>query len=103
MNTVKISKIIKMFSDFTAYLDDGKTMVDRIWNTNITGNSDNEILILGWSDDGLDYEINFNEEGLSNACIQNGRLVMRDIEGNEVEVTFVENRQHCLTPEELES
>ena len=59
--------------------------------SDVIGESDNEVLYLGWFDeDGDEYKITkFSEGGLDGAIINdNGNLVMEDTEGDSIEIKF---------------
>ena len=58
--------------------------------SDVIGESDNEVLYLGWFDeDGDEYNTKFSEGGLDGAIINdNGNLVMEDTEGDSIEIEF---------------
>ena len=65
-------------------------LVKIVSPSDVIGESDNEVLYLGWVDeDGDEYRIKFNEGGLNGAIINdNGNLVMEDTEGDSIEIEF---------------
>ena len=54
------------------------------------------------SEDGDEYCVKFNEDGLNGAFVKNGMLVMEDIEGDDIEIEFQEIKMHYLVSEELD-
>lgn len=84
----KVKNIVPMFSgdyivDIVGVVDDVIVSVSEV-----TGNSDNEILYIGWESDGRLHNMKFTEGNLSKALLTGGNLVMEDSEGDEVTLHF---------------
>ena len=71
--------------------------------SDVVHNPHNEVVYLGWEGErGEEYRIIFNEEGLSNASIKDGNLVIEDTEGDDIEISFTETKKHYLVIEEID-
>ena len=73
--------------------------------SDVIGESDNEVLYLGWFDEnGDEYKITkFSEGGLDGAIINdNGNLVVQDTEGDSIEIQFQEIRKVSLVIQNIE-
>ena len=84
----KVKNIVPMFSgdyivDIVGVVDDVIVSVSEV-----TGNSDNEILYIGWESGGRLHNMKFTEGNLSKALLTGGNLVMEDSEGDEVTLHF---------------
>lgn len=84
----KVKNIVPMFNgDYT--IDIVGVMTDVIVSVSeVTGDSDNEILYIGWEDGGRLYNMKFTEGNVSKALLTGGNLVMEDSEGDEVTLHF---------------
>ena len=92
MNT---NKILGLFDKYRVVIVKINGVVkDQLVNisdpSDVIGESDNEVLYLGWLDkDVYEYNAKFSEGGLDGAIINdNGNLVMKDIEGDSIEIEF---------------
>jgi len=110
MNTGKINNILALFDNYRVCLR-SEDAINSIQNaiativskSDVVGESDNEVLYLGWeSEDGDEYCVKFSEDGLNGAVVKNGMLVMEDIEGDDIEIEFQEIKMHYLVSEELD-
>ena len=113
MNTGKINNILALFDKYRVCIpneDAIATIVSKsscsqyiVSKIDVVGEFDNEVLYLGWeSEDGDEYCVKFNEDGLNGAFVKNGMLVMEDIEGDDIEIEFQEIKMHYLVSEELD-
>ena len=103
MNTGKINNILALFDKYRVCLRNEDAIATIVSKSDVVGEFDNEVLYLGWeSEDGDEYCVKFNEDGLSGAFVKNGMLVMEDIEGDDIEIEFQEIKMHYLVSEELD-
>jgi len=103
MNTGKINNILALFDNYLVCLRNEDAIATIVSKSDVVGESDNEVLYLGWeSEDGDEYCVKFNEGGLNGAVVKNGMLVMEDIEGDDIEIEFQEIKMHYLVSEELD-
>ena len=92
MNTNKILGLFDMYRVVIVKING--VVKDQLVNisdpSDVIGESDNEVLYLGWLDkDVCEYNAKFSEGGLDGAIINdNGNLVMKDIEGDSIEIKF---------------
>jgi len=88
----KIKHIIPMFSgefqvDMVGVKDD--VIVSSVGLDEIIGDSDNEVLYVGWTDDsGKMYNTKFTEGNISKSNLINHTLVLEDCEGDKVTFRF---------------
>ena len=88
----KIKHIIPMFSgefqvDMVGVKDD--VIVSSVGLDEIIGDSDNEVLYVGWTDDsGKMYNTKFTEGNISKSNLINHTLVLEDYEGDKVTFRF---------------
>ena len=103
MNTSKINNILALFDKYRVCLRNEDAIATIVSKSDVVGEFDNEVLYLGWeSEDGDEYCVKFNEDGLNGAFVKNGMLVMEDIEGDDIEIEFQEIKMHYLVSEELD-
>ena len=122
MNTSKIANILHLFYSYRPYVVNDSVTPNilhlfysyrpYVVNDSVTPNivnisdilddEDNEVVYLGWGDEGLEYRIKFDEEGLSNARVEDGNLVMEDTEGDEIVIAFMESRKLSLVAEDID-
>ena len=103
MNTGKINNILALFDKYRVCLRNEDSIATIVSKSDVVGEFDNEVLYLGWeSEDGDEYCVKFNEDGLNGAFVKNGMLVMEDIEGDDIEIEFQEIKMHYLVSEELD-
>jgi hypothetical protein len=92
MNTNKILGLFDKYRVVIVKVDgvEKDELVTIASPSDVIGESDNEVLYLGWFDeDGEEYSIKFSEGGLDGAIINdNGNLVMEDTEGDSIEIEF---------------
>ena len=95
MNKNKIDKILGLFDKYRVVIVkvngvEKDELVTIASPSDVIGESDNEVLYLGWFDeDGDEYNTKFSEGGLDGAIINdNGNLVMEDTEGDSIEIEF---------------
>jgi hypothetical protein len=101
MNTGKINNILALFETYRMCLRNEDAIATIV--SKVCGESDNEVLYLSWeSEDGDEYCVKFSEDGLNGAFVSNGMLVMKDIEGDDIEIEFQEIKMHYLVSEELD-
>jgi len=90
MNTSKIANILHLFYSYRPYVVNDSVTPDIVNIADALDEPDNEVVYLGWEDgEGLEYRIKFTEDGLSNAVVKDGNLVMTDNEGDEIEIAFI--------------
>ena len=110
MNKNKIDKILGLFDKYRAVIVkvngvEKDELVTIASPSDVIGESDNEVLYLGWFDeDGDEYKITkFSEGGLDGAIINdNGNLVVQDTEGDSIEIQFQEIRKVSLVIQNIE-
>lgn len=103
MNTSKIANILHLFGSYQPYVVNDHVTPDVVNIANVRNEAGNEVVYLGWDDsEGLEYRIKFDEEGLSEAHVIDGNLVMEDTEGEEVTIAFMETRKHSLVAEDID-
>lgn len=103
MNTNKIKNIIKLLNNFDrVVLVKEDVLVTIVTTSEVLGESYNEVLYLGWEVDGNEYCVKFDEGGLNSADIDNGELVMEDIEGDIIRIEFQSIIKHDLVIEEID-
>lgn len=103
MNTGKINNILALFDEYRVCIPNEDAIATIVIKSDVVGEFDNEVLYLGWeSEDGDEYCVKFNEDGLNGAFVKNGMLVMEDIEGDDIEIEFQEIKMHYLVSEELD-
>lgn len=89
----KVKNILPMFSgDYTIDIVNVKddVIVSSVKPSEVTGNSNNEIVHLGWTDDisGKLYMVKFTEENVSKAILDDHNLVMENTEGDLLTLHF---------------
>ncbi len=103
MSATKIKRILSLFeNDERVVHIIGHNTVDVINTSDILGKNDNEVLYLGYSDGDEDYSFKFTEQGIADAKIVNGNLVMDDHEGDEVAIGFLEYVKYNLYQQDIE-
>ena len=110
MNKNKIDKILGLFDKYRAVIVkvngvEKDELVTIASPSDVIGESDNEVLYLGWFDEnGDEYKITkFSEGGLDGAIINdNGNLVVQDTEGDSIEIQFQEIRKVSLVIQNIE-
>ena len=102
MNTTKIANILHLFENYCPHIVNDHVTPNVVHTDAVRNESGNEVVYLGWEDEGLEYRIKFDEEGLSNARVEDGNLVMEDIEGDEITIAFMESRKHSLVAEDID-
>lgn len=110
MNKNKIDKILGLFDKYRAIIVkvngvEKDELVTIASPSDVIGESDNEVLYLGWFDEnGDEYKITkFSEGGLDGAIINdNGNLVVQDTEGDSIEIQFQEIRKVSLVIQNIE-
>ena len=89
----KVKNILPMFSgDYTIDIVNVKddVIVSSVKPSEVTGDSNNEIIHLGWTDDisGKLYMVKFTEENVSKAILDDHNLVMENTEGDLLTLHF---------------
>ena len=86
----KVKNIVPMFNgdnivDIVGVVDDVIVSV-----SDVTGDSENEILYIGWTDDisGKLYMVKFTEENVSKSILDDHNLVMENTEGDLLTLHF---------------
>lgn len=103
MNKSKIANILHLFYSYRPYVVNNSVTPDIVNISDALDDEGNEVVYLGWDDsEGLEYRIKFDEEGLSNARVVDGNLVMEDTEGDEITIVFMESRKHSLVAEDID-
>lgn len=104
MNTSKIANILHLFDSYRPYVVNESVTPDIVNIADALDEPDNEVVYLGWEDDdGFEYRLKFTENGLSNAVIKDGNLVMMDDdEGDEITIAFMETRKYSLVSEDID-
>jgi hypothetical protein len=110
MNKNKIDKILGLFDKYRVVIVkingvEKDELVTIASPSDVIGESDNEVLYLGWFDEnGDEYKITkFSEGGLDGAIINdNGNLVVQDTEGDSIEIQFQEIRKVSLVIQNIE-
>ena len=103
MNKSKIANILHLFGSYATYVVSDNVTPDVVNIANVRNDAGNEVVYLGWDDsDGLEYRIKFTEEGLSEARVADGNLVMEDTEGDEITIAFMESRKYSLVDEDID-
>lgn len=110
MNKNKIDKILGLFDKYRVVIVkingvEKDELVTIASPSDVIGESDNEVLYLGWFDeDGDEYKITkFSEGGLDGPIINdNGNLVVQDTEGDSIEIQFQEIRKVSLVIQNIE-
>ena len=103
MNKSKIANILHLFGSYATYVVSDNVTPDVVNIANVRNEAGNEVVYLGWNDnEGLEYRIKFTEEGLSEARVADGNLVMEDTEGDEITIAFMESRKYSLVDEDID-
>ena len=103
MNKSKIANILHLFGSYATYVVSDNVTPDVVNIANVRNEAGNEVVYLGWDDsEGLEYRIKFTEEGLSEARVVDGNLVMEDTEGDEITIAFMESRKYSLVDEDID-
>lgn len=103
MNKSKIANILHLFYSYRPYVVNDSVTPDIVNISDALDDEGNEVVYLGWDDrKGWEYRIKFDEEGLSNARVVDGNLVMEDTDGDEIVIAFMESRKHSLVAEDLD-
>jgi hypothetical protein len=103
MNKSKIANILHLFGSYATYVVSDNVIPDVVNIANVRNEAGNEVVYLGWDDsEGLEYRIKFTEEGLSEARVADGNLVMEDTEGDEITIAFMESRKYSLVDENID-
>ena len=89
----KVKNILPMFSgDYTIDIVNVKddVIVSSVKPSEITGDNNNEIIHLGWTDDisGKLYMVKFTEENVSKSILDDHNLVMENTEGDLLTLHF---------------
>ena len=89
----KVKNILPMFSgDYTIDIVNVKddVIVSSVKPSEVTGDSNNEIIHLGWTDDisGKLYMVKFTEENVSKSILDDHNLVMENTEGDLLTLHF---------------
>ena len=105
MNKSKIANILHLFGSYATYVVGDNVTPDVVNIANVRNEAGNEVVYLGWDDSdeyGLEYHIKFTEEGLSEARVADGNLVMEDTEGDDITIAFMESRKYSLVDEDID-
>lgn len=99
MNQEKIKSILAAIqSAESVFLDDAPHVGFTI--SDVTGEPDNEVLMLYWHDDeGLEYSVKFTEEGLSAASIDGNSISANDHEGNDSLISLYDLTPKAIHPQ----
>lgn len=91
MNKDKIATILGIFRNYQVWINQDFFYIDNV-NVHLVEvefEPNNEVVYLCWEgSDDEDYSIKFDEQGLSNARVKDGNLIILDTEGDEIELTF---------------
>lgn len=102
MNKSKIANILHLFGSYATYVVSDNVTPDVVNIANVRNEAGNEVVYLGWNDREMKYRIKFTEEGLSEARVADGNLVMEDTEGDEITIAFMESRKYSLVDEDID-
>lgn len=103
MNTNKIKNILGLFNKYRVVLVKEDAVAKFVSTSEVIGKADNEVLYLQCEDDDdNDYCVKFDENGLNNADIEDGHLIMEDIEGDSIRIEFQWISKHDLVIEEID-
>jgi hypothetical protein len=103
MNKSKIANILHLFGLYQPYVVEDNVRPDVVNVANVRNEASNEVVYLGWDNsEGLECCIKFTEEGLSEARVADGNLVMEDDEGYEITIAFMESRKYSLVAEDID-
>jgi len=102
VNTSKIANILHLFnSHHPIDVYDRGVLIVKIYDS--ISEPDNEVVCLTRNGKhGEDYRVKFTKQGLSNARVEDGNLVMEDTEGDEITIAFMETRKHSLVAEDID-
>ena len=83
--TIPLKRAFDILLESTAVVINGNALMYPSLDQ-LTGEDENEFLYVSWEDDGLEYTARFVEENNREVLVENGTLVLKDSDGDEVRI-----------------
>jgi hypothetical protein len=103
INANKVRNILNLIhsGNNDVYIVNEDAYADIVSESAITNDGDNEVLYLGWQINGNDYRIKFTEDGLNDAVIEDGDLVIEDTDGDSIKLMLYQRIKRNITANDL--
>ena len=103
INANKVRNILNLIhsGNNDVYIVNEDAYADIVSESAITNDGDNEVLYLGWQIHGNDYRIKFTEDGLNEAVIEDGDLVIEDTDGDSIKLMLYQRIKRNITANDL--
>ena len=103
INANKVRNILNLIhsGNNDVYIVNEDAYADIVSESAITNDGDNEVLYLGWQIHGNDYRIKFTEDGLNDAVIEDGDLVIEDTDGDSIKLMLYQRIKRNITANDL--
>jgi hypothetical protein len=101
INATKVRNILNLIANCEVYIVNEDVCAEIVNESHVINDADNEVLYLGWENYGNDYRIKFTEEGLNNAIVENGNLIIADNEGDIIKLMLYKRIKQNITTEDL--
>ena len=103
INANKVRNILNLIhsGNNDVYIVNEDAYADIVSESAITNDGDNEVLYLGWQIHGNDYRIKFTEDGLNDAVIEDGDLVIEDTDGDSIKLMLYQRIKCNITVNDL--
>jgi len=103
INANKVRNILNLIhsGNNDVYIVNEDAYADIVSESPITNDGDNEVLYLGWQIHGNDYRIKFTEDGLNDAVIEDGDLVIEDTDGDSIKLMLYQRIKRNITVNDL--
>ena len=103
INANKVRNILNLIhsGNNDVYIVNEDAYADIVSESAITNDGDNEVLYLGWQIHGNDYRIKFTEDGLNDAVIEDGDLVIEDTDGDSIKLMLYQRIKRNITVNDL--
>ncbi len=88
MNTKKIASLIAAIENADVLTVDSSPLLNAsVYD--VTGEADNEVVNIRWSEeDGLEYSCSITEGAFNDATLEDGRILVKDDAGDTVEIAL---------------
>jgi hypothetical protein len=83
--TIPLKRAFDILLESTAVVIDGNVLLYPSLDQ-LTGEDENEFLYVGWEYEGLEYNIRFVEENNREVLVENGTLILKDSDDDEVRI-----------------
>lgn len=91
INKIKVENLLAQLQSCDCFevTGDSPLLEGLAWDTEVTGEPDNQVALITWNDEeGQEYSIVLTEQGLSEAHVCGHRINCEDHEGEPVEIAL---------------